>query len=702
MIKALRFLCVAALIGAVCTCASTAPAATPPPPASEAAAATPEPARLPFALPATLPAGLDVTALDATVHPCDDFYRFSCGGWIDKTEIPADRSAYSRGFVTINERNELLLRDLLERAAAGKLTSVSKPVATKLGHYWQTCMDEPALEKGLADMQKRLSAFNNITDGKQLTAALASLHVAGAGALFGSGSTQDLKDSSLVIAGINEGGISLPDRDYYVLTDERMTGIRKQYVEHLENMFVLLGEPRPAAKLDAARVMELETRLAKVTMTNVERRDPQKLYHRLERNGVQQTAPSLDWSGYFKARGITTTQINVTHIPFLVEVEKMVKEVKPEQWRAYLSWHLLQTVVPAMPKAIQEESFRFQSAALTGQKSDKPRWKKCVSHTDDQLGELLGQAFVLEHFAGGSKEKALAMVLAVESTFEANLATLTWMDDATKAVARLKVQKMRNMIGYPDKFRSYDDFTTSAKSFLDNVSNGNREQIRFDVAKIGKPVDKGEWFMTPPTVNAYNDPQNNQIVFPAGILQPPFFNAAATDAVNFGAMGMVVGHEITHGFDDEGRQFDEAGNLRDWWSAASATTFGEKTACVKEQFDGYVAIDDIKLKGDLTLGENVADLGGLKLGLAALSTWEAKTPPVSAGLTSQQQFFMSYGQSWCSKYRPEEARRRAATDPHSPPQWRVNGPLGNLPAFAAAFGCKPTDAMVRAKRCDVW
>jgi putative endopeptidase len=690
-------------------CASTKPqndadtiASAPAPAAAPLEVAEVEEPRAPFALPQSLPAGLDGTAFDVGVHPCDDFYRFACGTWIDKTDIPADRSSYSRGFAQIADRNEKLLRDLLERAAANKLDKVAPATSKKLGTYWKTCMNEPALETNLLAAQKQFTTFAKVNSGKDVAASVALLHGLGGDALFGSGSVQDSKDASLVIVGVDQGGLTLPDRDYYTQADDNMKKTRAQYLAHLEKMFGLLGANPTDAKTHASDVMMIETRLATASLTNVERRDPQKLYHRLERKGLEAAAPSFDWATYFRLMGITSTAINVVHPPYLSEVEKLVRELKPAQWRAYFTWHYLTRMEPALPKAMQEESFRFVSTALTGQAEDQPRWKKCVGLADAQLGDLVGQAFVVEYFAGDSKAKTLAMVQALEAAFEANLSTLSWMDEATKAMAKIKVQKMRNMIGYPDKWRDYASFTTSPDSFLSNLAAGHAEAVRFDLAKVGKPVDKNEWLMSAPTVNAYNDPQNNQIVFPAGILQPPFFDVNAGDAINFGTMGMVVGHEITHGFDDEGRQFDEAGNLRDWWSAASASTFAGKTKCVQEQFSNYAAVDDIKVKGDLTLGENVADLGGLKISLAALQAWEKTHPPVAGALTSHQQFYLGYAQAWCSKVRVEEARALVAVDPHSPPRWRVNGPLSNLPTFSTAFGCRHTDPMVRAQRCEVW
>ena len=691
---------------AIAACASTPPSE--PNPATPLAAATqpearkknPPPPPLPGPLPAEL--GLDEATLDRQANPCDDFYRYACGGWMDKTEIPADRSSTSRGFVTILEKNELLLKEILERAAAKKLKKGAR-FSKQLGDHWSTCMDEKSLDASLPEVKRRLARFQGIKDGKALATVVGELHAAGVGPIFRFGSMQDLRDASIVIGGLSEGGLGLPDRDYYVKDDEKTKAVRDAYAAHVQKTFELLGDAADVAQKKRDDVMALETRLATVTLTNVERRNVEKLYHRLERAGVQKAAPSFAWDKYFSAVGAPkVTQINVTHPAFFEELERIVQETKPEVWEAYLAWVVLRSSVPALPKAFQDQDFAYQSKALTGAKEDRPRWKKCVTLADEQLGEALGFVFVEEQFGKEGKEVTTAMVKAVQDAMAADIDTLAWMDDATRTLAKAKIGKMFNKIGYPDKWRSYASYQTDRKSFLGNYLRGAQVEVKRDLAKIGKPVDKSEWYMSPPTVNAYYDPQTNQMVFPAGILQPPFFTRGGADAVNFGAIGMVVGHEITHGFDDEGRKFDADGNLRDWWSADAGKKFVDKAQCVKEQFDGYIAIEDIHLKGDLTLGENTADLGGLKLALTALSAWEKQHAPPAGPLSSTQLFFLGYAQAWCSKYRPEASRLRAATDPHAPAYWRVNGPLSNMPQFADAFGCRAGDQMVREKRCEVW
>ncbi len=666
-----------------------------------AALETPAPPAGPTVSTAPLPAGLDEAALDRSANPCDDFYAYACGGWMKTAEIPADRSSTSRGFVTILERNELIMKEILERAAAGTIAGAD---GKKLGDHWSTCMDEPKLEASLAVLKKDAASFSKVKDGKSLAAALAKLHLNKVGGLFDQGSMQDLKDSTTIVFGLGEGGLGLPDRDYYLVTDEKTVKVKNAYSAHVEKMLELAGDTPAVAASRRDAIMALETRLAMSTRTKVEKRDVEKMYHRLERDGVKKAAPSFDWDGYFKAIGQPKlTAINVLHPPFIDAIEVVVKETPATTWAAYLQWAQLRGNIPALPKAMQDERFRYESEALTGATADRPRWKKCVDLADEQLGEALGKIFVAEQFGADGKARTQAMVDAIRVSFAKNIDTLSWMDEPTKQEARIKAEKMATKIGYPDVWRDYSSFVTSRDTFLKNYAAGNAYEVRRDLNKIGKPLDKNEWQMSPPTVNAYNDGQRNEIVFPAGILQPPFFNKAAPDAVNFGAMGMVVGHEITHGFDDAGKSLDATGNLRDWWSADSSARFAAKTKCVQDQFDASIALEDIHVNGALTLGENTADLGGLKIALAAMHMAKAATAPAASSTYSDEQlFFMGYAQSWCSKSRPELARVRAATDPHAPPFLRVNNPLANMPAFAKAFGCSASSKMVRENGCEVW
>ncbi|HEX4620047.1 MAG TPA: M13 family metallopeptidase, partial [Myxococcaceae bacterium] len=582
---------------------------------------------LPLLLAATaplpMPAGLDESALDPSVDPCDDFYRFACGGWLSRTEIPADRARWSRGFITIEEQNEKLLRQTLEEIASGK-SPPNTAYKQKLDDIWSTCMDEPNLEDAGKKLAADLKAFDRVKSVKDLELTVARMHAEGTqrsgpgtvvtAPLFIFRSTQDLKDASQVTGEMDQGGIGLPDRDYYVKDEPKMKEVLALYRDHVAKVFELLGETPDAASKDGDAVLDLETALATASLRREDRRDPEKVYHRLERVGLEKLAPDFPWADYFKRSGVPdVAALNVTHPPFFEALDTLVKATPAARWRPYLKWHFVLTTLPALPKRFQDEDYRFKSKALTGAKEDAPRWKKCVGFTDHALGEALAQAFVAKTFGQQEKTTTLLMVQEVEKAFGMNLDSLPWMDAPTKAKALEKVHAIFNKIGYPDHWRNYDALKTGRTSFLDNLLAANAFERARQLAKIGKPADRSEWNMTPPTVNAYYRAENNEIVFPAGILQPPFFNREAAAPVNFGAMGLVVGHEITHGFDDQGRHFDAKGNLVDWWSPTAGPAFTERADCVRKMYDDSVAVDDLHVNGKLTLGENVADLGGLKL-----------------------------------------------------------------------------------------
>ena len=654
-----------------------------------------------------MPAGLDDAVMDATADPCADFYQYACGGWMAKTTIPADRSLYSRGFISVSDRNEEALRAILDEAAAEKLPA-GTPFAKQLGDAWVSCTDEAAIEKALPEVNafiERATAFKN---PGELAKVIANLHAAGYRPLFGVASEQDHKNSTEVIAGLVQSGLGLPDRDFYLDETERMKGIRADYLAHIEKMFTLSGQKPEAAKAAAQTVMELETRLAKASLSRVERRDPDKVYNRIDRKGLKEKAPDFAWDVYFTTLGMKGVEaVNVSSVPFFVELNAIANTTKPEMLKPYLAWVVLRGSVAALPKAFQDEFFTFSAKAFTGATQDRPRWKKCVAFVDGELGEALGREFTRRLFPEESRTRTIAMVNALLGSFERNLGTLEWMDEPTRKMALLKVRAMvgHNKIGYPDSWRDYRALKTDRRSFFSTTLETSRFEVARQLAKIGKPLDRGEWLMSPPAVNAYFEAQLNEIVFPAGILQPPFFDKRATDAVNFGAMGMVVGHELTHGFDDHGSRYDAEGNLKNWWTEASGQSFAARVGCVKAQFDGYTAIEELKVKGDLTLGENVADLGGLKLAHAAMVDWYRKRgPDEEARFNHSQQFFLGFAQAWCTKVRPEQARQRQKTDSHSPPYWRVNGPLSNSDAFKAAFQCPDTSKMVRTgdARCSVW
>ncbi|HEU4409004.1 MAG TPA: M13 family metallopeptidase [Polyangiaceae bacterium] len=645
--------------------------------------------------------GLDPTALDRSADPCQDFFQYACGGWLQKIEIPADRSRWGRSFSEIAERNEIELRRILEGASS---QPSSDPATQAIGTFYGACMDEGAVEaagtKGVEPLLKRARAARDVPS---LVAAVAELHRHGIFPLFRLGSEQDSKDATRVIARLDQGGLGLPDRDYYVNDDAKSKDIRAKYAEHVARVFALAGKKPAEAKKAADDVMALETELAKVSKTRVERRDPSGMYNKLDRAGVAKLAPKWGWDAYFKGLGFADLRdINVTAPAFVQGLDRLLAATKPAAWQSYLEWHVLNASAEALPKKFVDEGFALQQV-LTGQKQQRERWKRCVEATDQALGEYLGQPFVARRFAGESRDAARQMVLAISQAFGERLGELDWMDEKTKERARFKRQQMAYLIGYPSKWRVYD-FALDKKVHAANVLAGQAFEMKRQLAKVGKPVDREDWQMSPPTVNAYYDPQLNHMAFPAGILQPPFYSARSAVAVNLGAIGMVVGHELTHGFDDEGSQYDAKGNLESWWEPETRKRFEGKTQCVVDQYSAYEPLPGVKLNGKLVLGENIADIGGLKLAFRAYRALrkDARERLVADGFDEDQQFFLSFGQSWCSKDREEVARLLAQVDPHSPAKFRVNGTLTNSPEFARAFSCAEGKALSPKRRCDVW
>lgn len=692
----------AVLLAAACG-PTPAPPVVPPPAATSAPAVAPPPAKpAPKVVNASLAdVGLDGAALDRSVDPCNDFYQFACGGWLKSTEIPADKPRWSRSFSEIQKRNEDDLKAILEAAALAK---TGDPVRQKLGAYYGACMDEPAIEKaGLEPVRRLLDAVKKVRDAKSLAPVLAEMHKRSIFALFDISGSADFKDATRNIAHIDQNGLGLPDRDYYVKDDDKSKELRQKYVAHVERMMQLGGFPAKEAKEAAADVMAIETSLAKASKTRVERRDPQSLHNKIDRVGVEKEAPAFDWGGYFaglEAFGIK--DINVTSLVFLREVNELAKTTKPRSMQHYLAWHVLSSTASALPKALVDEAFSMEQA-LTGQKEQRTRWKRCVEATDKAMGEVLAQPFVEKRFAGDAKSAAEQAVREVSKAFDAELATLDWMDEATRTKAHGKLAAMAFLIGYPKKWKTYDfeiDRSAWAKSQLAARAFEQKRQL----AKVGTPVDREEWQMTPPTVNAYYDAQKNHMVFPAGILQPPFYGVKASIPVNLGGMGMVVGHELTHGFDDEGSQFAADGNLQLWWTPEARSRFDGKTKCISDQYSGYEALPGVKLDGKLTMGENIADNAGVMLAFHAYRRLREGAPEVTVadGFTEDQQFFLSVGQVWCFKARDEWARMAAQVDPHSPARFRVGGSLSNLPDFAEAFQCKPGSAMRRPASCTIW
>ena len=650
---------------------------------------------------------IDVAALDRKTAPCDDFYQFACGGWLARVEIPADKPLWG-AFTMVEERTLAELRGILDAAAAGTLAPPDRD-SRRIGDFYAACMDEAGVEaRGLQDLKAEWAGLDAVSGPAALAAGVARLHLGGVPALLGFGQVQDARDASQVIGQVEQGGLTLPDRDYYLKDDARAAEIRTLYARHLRKMLALAGLSETDADRDASAVQRIETALAESHWTQVEMRDPQRTYNRLDLAGLEKLAPGFPWRPFLSELGVPgVTAITVTTPRFAEQVGRLVGTVRPEDWRAYLRWHLLDAMAGhrALPAAFVAERFAFASAAFTGQKEMAARWKKCVGAVDDALGDALGRAYVERFFGAEGRERTAGLVGEIEKAMGENLRAVPWMDAPTRRKAEEKLARISNKVGYPARWRSYEGLAPSRDSWFRSILAAEAFEERRQLAKIGKPVDREDWLMTPPSVNAYYEPAMNEMVFPAGILQPPYFNRRAPDAVNTGAIGMVVGHELTHGFDDQGRQYDAAGNLRNWWSPAVAEEFKQRAACLVKQYGEYEAVPGARIDGELTLGENIADLGGTKLAFAAHRAASAKAPGRALeGFTPDQQFFVGLAQAWCSKTREPFARMLAATDPHSPPRHRVNGSLANLPAFAAAFQCDAWSPMVRPpeKRCEVW
>jgi putative endopeptidase len=643
--------------------------------------------------------GIDPAAMDRSADACTDFYAFACAGWIGKHPLPPDRSSYGR-FTELQERNNEILHQILEKASA----NATDADARKSGDYYASCMDEAGIAaKGLASLKDDLDRIGSLKAPADLAPVVAAMHTKGVGVFFGFGSTPDFKDASHVIAAADQGGLGLPDRDYYVKDDANSQKLRKDYRDHVQRMLQLGGTNPSGAAAGADAVMRIETALAKAALELVSRRDPAKVYHKMPVTELRALTPGFDWSVYLGAlRAPPIKDLNVAEPEFMKAVNGIVTATGVADLRAYMQWHLLNASAEFLPKAFVDENFAF-TKVLTGAKEQRLRWKRCVDYTDADLGEVVGKVYVAQTFGSEGKARTLQMVGAIERAMDKDIQTITWMSDETKKQALVKLKAVANKIGYPDRWRDYSLLQIVRGDALGNSQRANAFEFRRQLGKIGKPVDKSEWGMTPPTVNAYYNPLENNINFPAGILQPPFFNNAADDAVNFGAAGAVVGHELTHGFDDEGRQFDADGNLRDWWTAADAQAFEERAACVANQYSGYTAVADVKLNGRLTLGENAADNGGLRLGwMALMESLAIKKLDVADGFTPQQRFFLAWGQLWCENRTDEIARVYAATNPHSPGRYRVNGVVSNFPEFQKAFNCPAGSPMVNSPVCRVW
>jgi putative endopeptidase len=671
-------------------------------------------AALVLALGAALPLGaqgtyqqtvpLDPANIDRSANACTDFYQFANGGWLKSNPLPA---AYSRwgSFEELGEKNQANLTKILEAAstATGNVSRNTK----MLGTYYSNCMDSAAADRaGVTPLKPMLDDIAKIDDKKDIAEQVAELQSAGVRVLFGFGATQDIKNSTSVIGGARQGGLGLPDRDYYFKTDAASQEIRKNYVAHIQRMLELGGTPAAQAAGDAQRVMAFETALAGSARTRVELRNPELNYNYRTAAQLASMTPNFDWSEYFEHLGKKDIPaVDVQNPKFFATVDSLVANAPLSDWKAYLRWKTIKDAAPIMSSAFVNEDFNFQKT-LTGAKEMLPRYKRCTRAADAGLRDALGQAYVEQNFTPTAKARALEMVHNMEAVLRERIAALPWMSDVTKKAAAAKLAAFTEKIGYPDKWRDYSSLDIKKGSFVQNVYAVNHYENKRDLDEIGKPVDRTKWGMTPPTVNAYYNPAMNEIVFPAGILQPPFFSATADDAVNYGGMGSVIGHEMSHGFDDQGAQFDPQGNLKNWWSEADLAAFKQRTGLVTSQFDEYTVLDSVHVQGKLTLGENIGDLGGLNIAYAALKkSMEGKPRPANIdGFTPEQRFFLAWAQIWRQNITPQNQRQRIMTDPHSPGRWRTNGPISNMPEFAAAFGCKPGDPMVRgdAIRASIW
>ncbi len=643
---------------------------------------------------------LDINSMDRTIDPCVDFFAYSCGGWIKDNPIPPDQASWDT-YSKMEDENRERLRGILE--AAAQPDSNRNAVTQKIGDYYASCMDEKAIEaKGSSALQPELEKIANIRSKTELADVAAAM--TDDNVLFRFESIQDYRDANQMVANADQGGLGLPDRDYYSKTDAKSQELRRAYAAHVEKMFELLGDKPDVAAGEAQTVMRIETALAHGSMTRVERRDPKSLDHKMNSADLEKIAPDFHWQVYFTKVGMPSlSSLNVSVPAFFKAMDAELDKESLSDWKIYLRWHLVHANAAHLSSPFLNENFAFYGKTLQGQQQLKPRWKRCTEYVDDYLGEALGQVYVEKYFPPSAKQDALKMVKEIQAAMEQDINTLDWMSPATKQQALLKLHGVANKIGYPDKWRDYSKLEIVRGDELGNVERARKFEFDRDIAKIGKPVDRGEWFMTPPTVNAYYEPQMNDINFPAGVLQPPAFDPSSDAAPNYGDTGGTIGHELTHGFDDEGRQFDAHGNLRDWWTPEDAKEFEKRASCISGQYSNYTIIDDIKINGKLTLGEDVADLGGLIL---AYMAWQTDTKgenlqPID-GLTPEQRFFVGYGQSWCGQTRDETKRLRATVDPHSPEKYRTNGVVSNMPEFQEAFHCKAGSPMVNEHRCRVW
>ena len=650
--------------------------------------------------------GLDLSAIDKTADPCADFYQYACGNWVKNNPIPKEESQWGR-FSELHERNQKILRQIADDAVAHTDRS---PLDQKVGDFYGSCMAEDQIEAlGTKPLQDELTRIKAIQSPQDLVAEVARLHARQVSSFFSFEATPDPENAKMEMAEIDQSGLGLPEKDYYFRGDATSVELRKKYVAHIAKMFELIGVSAADAQKKAAAVMKLETELAKGALDVIQRRDPKNLVHKTKTDELGQLSPGFDLHEYFTDLGAPSfNTINIAVPEFLKTVNTVIKTDGNGAVQDYLTWRYVSSSAKALPKAFVDENFAFYGKTLTGAQELRPRWKRCVQMTDGELGEAIGKKYVDMTFGAEGKARTLKMVEEIEHEMAVDIQSITWMTPETKKQALVKLKGVTNKIGYPDKWRDYSTLDVVKGDYLGNIYRANQFDTKRDRNKIGKPVDHAEWEMTPPTVNAYYNPQENNINFPAGILQPPFYSNKAVDAVNYGGIGAVVGHELTHGFDDEGRQFDADGNLRDWWQSKDEEAFKKLADCVDEEYSSFEPLPGVHIRGKLTLGENTADNGGLRLAYMALMDslaghTEDKTNKKDDYSTTQQ-FFLGWGQVWCQNDRPESERLQVQTDPHSPGKYRVNGVVKNMQQFTEAWGCKPDQSMFAApgKSCRVW
>ncbi len=653
-----------------------------------------------------LGAGFNMANMDNAVKPTDDFYKFVDGNWIKNNPIPQSESRWG-SFNELYEKNTAKLKAILEEAVADK-TAKPGSNSQKIGDFYSLAMDSVKLNKdGAAPLKEEFDAIEKITNKDDLIRAIAHLHTVGISALFIGYVGQDPKINTLYIPQLNQGGISLPDRDYYTKSDARTLGIQKAYLTHVVNMFKLLGDKAEIAEKNAKTIFNIETNLAKASMTNIELRDPEKQYNKKTFKELQDLTPNVNWMAYLTGVGVTTlTDVIVCQPEFFKEVYHSIDKVSISDWKTYLRWSLIDQTASKLSDDFVNEQFKFNGTVLVGTPALKVRWKRALEATDGSLGDALGQLFVEKHFSQDSKKRVAEMVENLIAAYRVRINSRDWMSEETKKQAMTKLDKVMKKLGYPDKWKDYTTLDIKHDSYVQNFMRANTYSFKEMVDKLGKPVDRTEWGMTAPTINAYYNPTMNEIVFPAGIMQPVFFNPEADDAVNYGCMGAIIGHELTHGFDDQGAQYDADGNLKNWWTKEDLAKFKVKTDMLVKQFDNYVAVDSFHVKGELTVGENIADLGGLTISYYALKkSLEGKpTPEKIDGYTAEQRFFMSWAQGWRINYRPEYLKNMLQTNPHSPGNFRANGPPTNMQEFYDAFDVKEGDKMYRpkAERAEIW